>query len=51
MTKTIQNAELKLLKVGEPLTDKADGNPEPSSSDSSEQACVETILITNKTTL
>lgn len=42
MTKTNQNAELKLLKFGEPLTDNADGNPEPSSSNSLGPACVET---------
>lgn len=33
-------AEVKPFKVGEALTDNADGNPEPSSSE--EQACVET---------
>ncbi len=35
-------AELKPFKVGETLTAQADGNPEPSSSNSLEQACVET---------
>lgn len=35
-------AEVKLLKVGEPLTDNADGNTEPSTLDSSKEACVET---------
>lgn len=33
-------AELKLVKVGEPLTGNADGNPEPSMS--KDKACVET---------
>lgn len=35
-------AEVKLLKLGETLTDNADGNPEPSNSENSEWACVET---------
>ena len=35
-------AEIKPFKFGEPLTDNADGNPEPSNSENSEQACVET---------
>lgn len=34
-------AEVKLLKVGETLTDNADGNPEPSSLSNDKQACVE----------
>lgn len=42
MENTINQAESKLFKVGEPLTDNADGNPEPSRSESSDQACVET---------
>lgn len=40
--KTNSQAEVKPFKVGEPLTDQADGNPEPSMSDSSDKACVET---------
>ena len=39
---TNSQAEVKPFKVGETLTDNADGNPEPSSSNSLEQACVET---------
>tara|TARA_R110000822_G_scaffold42836_12_gene116156 strand:- start:153 stop:656 length:504 start_codon:yes stop_codon:yes gene_type:complete len=35
-------AEVKPFKVGEPLTDNADGNTEPSILDSSSKACVET---------
>lgn len=35
-------AEVKLLKVGETLTDNADGNPEPSTTTSVVEACVET---------
>lgn len=35
-------AEKKPLKVGEPLTDNADGNTEPSISNSLDRACVET---------
>lgn len=35
-------AEVKPFKVGEPLTDNADGNTEPSTSENSEGACVET---------
>jgi len=35
-------AEIKLLKFGEPLTDNADGNPEPSLVENSTMACVET---------
>lgn len=35
-------AEVKPFKVGEPLTDCADGNTEPSSLENSKQACVET---------
>jgi len=42
MHKEKQLAEVKPFKVGEPLTDNADGNTEPSTSDSSEGACVET---------
>lgn len=42
MHKEKQLAEVKPFKVGEPLTDNADGNTEPSSSNSLEQACVET---------
>lgn len=40
--KKISQAEIKPVKVGEPLTGIADGNPEPSMSDSSDKACVET---------
>ena len=35
-------AEVKPFKVGETLTDNADGNPEPSRLENSNQACVET---------
>lgn len=35
-------AESKLFKVGEPLTSNVDGNTEPSTLDSSNEACVET---------
>ena len=42
MKTTNSQAEVKPFKVGETLTDNADGNPEPSSSNSLEQACVET---------
>jgi len=35
-------AEVKLLKVGEPLTDDADGNTEPSIESNDSRACVET---------
>lgn len=42
MFKTMCQAEVKPFKVGESLTDNADGNPEPSSSVNTEQACVET---------
>jgi hypothetical protein len=35
-------AELKLPKLGETLTDNADGNPEPSILENSNKACVET---------
>lgn len=38
----INQAEVKPFKVGEPLTDNADGNTEPSTSENSEGACVET---------
>lgn len=38
----MSQAEVKPFKVGETLTDSADGNPEPSSSENSEWACVET---------
>ena len=37
-----KKAEIKFSKVGEPLTDNADGNTEPSILDSSSKACVET---------
>lgn len=37
----MSQAESKPFKVGETLTDNADGNPEPSRLDSSNQACVE----------
>jgi len=35
-------AEVKPFKFGEPASENAGGNPEPSRSDSSDQACVET---------
>lgn len=38
----ISQAEEKPVKFGEPLTSDVDGNPEPSSTDSSVVACVET---------
>lgn len=38
----MKKAEIKPFKVGEPLTDNADGNTEPSTLDSSKGACVET---------
>lgn len=38
----MSQAEVKPFKVGETLTDNADGNPEPSSLENSKQACVET---------
>ena len=53
----MSQAEVKPFKVGEALTDNADGNPEPSNSVNTEQACVETVqrvcikcnnVITNK---
>jgi hypothetical protein len=40
--KNKSQAELKLLKVRETLTDNADGNPEPSRLENSNQACAET---------
>ena len=40
--KIMSQAELKPFKVGETLTDNADGNPEPSRLENSNQACVET---------
>jgi len=39
---TNSQAEVKLLKFGETLTDNADGNPEPSTLVNTEGACVET---------
>jgi hypothetical protein len=39
---TKEIAEVKPFKVGEPLTENADGNTEPSILDSSSKACVET---------
>jgi len=39
---TGSQAEVKLLKFGETLTDNADGNPEPSLVENSTMACVET---------
>jgi hypothetical protein len=42
MQDTNSQAEVKFPKVGEPLTDNADGNTEPSTSINVEGACVET---------